>query len=115
MNNSIKAFGSRFAALLLCLCMVFTMIPSAYAADEEDDDLIGANIQDGVLVGYYGPGGDIVIPIPSPPLRAKRSRGTKKSLPSPSLAASRKSATAPLRAAPTWRRSSSPIPRTALS
>ena len=62
MNNTTKAIGSRCAALLLCLCMVFTMLPSAYAANEGGDDLIGANIQDGVLVGYYGPGGDIVIP-----------------------------------------------------
>ena len=52
MKNTTKAIWSRCAALLLCLCMVFTMIPSAYAADdEEEDELIGANIQDGVLVG----------------------------------------------------------------
>ena len=60
MKNTIKAFGSRFAALLLCLCMVFTMVPSVSAAD--DGKLIGANVQDGVILGYYGPGGDIVIP-----------------------------------------------------
>lgn len=78
MNNSIKAFGSRFAALLLCLCMVFTMIPSAYAADEEDDDLIGANIQDGVLVGYYGPGGDIVIPNTVTAIAGEAFKGNKK-------------------------------------
>ena len=78
MKNSIKAFGSRFAALLLCLCMVFTMIPSAYAADEEDDDLIGANIQDGVLVGYYGPGGDIVIPNTVTAIAGEAFKGNKK-------------------------------------
>ena len=61
MKHTTKTIGSRFAALLLCLCMVFTMIPSAYAAEDEDD-LIGANIEDGVIMGYYGPGGDIVIP-----------------------------------------------------
>lgn len=78
MNNSIKAFGSRFAALLLCLCMVFTMIPSAYAADEEDDDLVGANIQDGVLLGYYGPGGDIVIPNTVTAIGPEAFKGNKK-------------------------------------
>ena len=78
MKNSIKAFGSRFAALLLCLCMVFTMIPSAYAADEEDDDLVGANIQDGVLVGYYGPGGDIVIPNTVTAIAGEAFKGNKK-------------------------------------
>lgn len=78
MKKSIKAFGSRFAALLLCLCMVFTMIPSAYAADEEDDDLVGANIQDGVLLGYYGPGGDIVIPNTVTAIGPEAFKGNKK-------------------------------------
>lgn len=40
-------------SMLLCIC------PAAYAAN---DGLIGANIQDGQLLGYYGNGGDIVIP-----------------------------------------------------
>ena len=61
MKQTTKALWSRCAALLLCLCMVFAMAPGAFAADD-DDDLVGANIQDGVLIGYYGPGGDIIIP-----------------------------------------------------
>lgn len=78
MNNTTKAIGSRCAALLLCLCMVFTMLPSAYAANEGGDDLIGANIQDGVLVGYYGPGGDIVIPNTVTSIGPEAFKGNKK-------------------------------------
>lgn len=79
MKNTTKAIWSRCAALLLCLCMVFTMIPSAYAADEEEEDeLIGANIQDGVLVGYYGPGGDIVIPNTVTAIGGEAFKGNKK-------------------------------------
>ena len=44
--------------VLMALCLCFFLAPKAYASDE----LIGANIQDGVLKGYYGPGGDITIP-----------------------------------------------------
>ena len=50
-------------ALLLALALVAAMLssfmPAAYAAN---DGLTGANIVDGQLLGYYGDGGDIVIP-----------------------------------------------------
>ncbi len=70
------AFG-RCAALLVCLCMVLTMFTGAFAADDEDG-LIGANVQDGVLVGYYGPGGDIVVPNTITAIGPEAFKGNKK-------------------------------------
>ena len=61
MKHTTKTIGSRFAALLLCLCMVFTMVPSAYAAEVEDDLIVGFFLV-GVFMGYFGAGGVIVIP-----------------------------------------------------
>ncbi|MBP3362023.1 MAG: leucine-rich repeat protein [Clostridia bacterium] len=43
----------------LALGIIVSMFPAAFAAN---DGLSGANIQDGQLLGYYGDGGDIVIP-----------------------------------------------------
>ena len=47
------------ASVLALLCALLFLAPSAHAANE---GLIGANIKDGQLLGYYGPGGDITIP-----------------------------------------------------
>ena len=68
----------RLAALALCLCMALTLLPCALAADTDDDDLVGANVQDGVLVGYYGPGGDIVIPNTVTSIGPEAFKGNKK-------------------------------------
>ena len=46
------------------MLMGFTVSVSA-----GNDGLIGANIKDGQLLGYFGDGGDIKFPIPSPLLR----------------------------------------------
>ncbi len=80
MQTTKKAAWSRIASLLLCLCMVFTMVPSAFAATAEDDEdeLVGANIQDGVILGYYGPGGDIVIPNTVTAIGGEAFKGNKK-------------------------------------
>ena len=67
----------RLAALALCLCMALTLLPCALAADT-DDDLVGANVQDGVLLGYYGPGGDIVIPNTVTSIGPEAFKGNKK-------------------------------------
>ncbi len=45
--------------LFAALCSLFLLTSAAYAAN---DGLVGANIKDGQLLGYYGPGGDITIP-----------------------------------------------------
>lgn len=51
----------KIPALIAAFCLMFllAMTSGAYAAN---DGLVGANIKDGVLKGYYGNGGDIVIP-----------------------------------------------------
>lgn len=61
--NTICRTGKRilFSAFVLAgifLALAFTA-PDVHASN---DGLIGANIQDGQLLGYYGEGGDIVIP-----------------------------------------------------
>ncbi|MBR4015806.1 MAG: leucine-rich repeat protein [Anaerotignum sp.] len=48
----------KFTAMVLSLVLVLAVAPMAWAANP----LPGANIKDGVLIGYYGEGGDIVIP-----------------------------------------------------
>lgn len=52
-------------ALLTVVLALFALVllhPTASAADDRSDTLVGANIQNGVLLGYYGLGGDIVLP-----------------------------------------------------
>lgn len=51
--------GSLLFALTLIVVMLSSFIPSVHASN---DGLTGANIVDGQLLGYYGDGGDIVIP-----------------------------------------------------
>lgn len=48
--------------VVLALFALLLMHPTAGAADDRSDTLVGANIKDGVLLGYYGLGGDIVLP-----------------------------------------------------
>ena len=48
--------------MVLALFALLLMHPTAGAADDGSDKLVGANIKDGVLLGYYGLGGDIVLP-----------------------------------------------------
>lgn len=48
--------------VVLALLALLLMHPTAGAADDSSDTLVGANIKDGVLLGYYGLGGDIVLP-----------------------------------------------------
>ncbi len=65
MNTTYKRSRSRnflFAfALILAVSVLFLCSPEAHAAGN-NGGLIGAHIEDGVLKGYYGDGGDIVIP-----------------------------------------------------
>lgn len=49
-------------ALVLALFALVLLHPTASAANDSSDTLVGANIKDGVLLGYYGLGGDIVLP-----------------------------------------------------
>lgn len=52
-------------ALLTVVLALFALLlihPTAGAANDSSDTLVGANIKDGVLLGYYGLGGDIVLP-----------------------------------------------------
>lgn len=49
-------------ALVLALFALVLLHPTASAVDGGSDKLVGANIKDGVLLGYYGLGGDIVLP-----------------------------------------------------
>lgn len=49
-------------ALVLALFALVLLHPTASAANGGSDKLVGANIKDGVLLGYYGLGGDIVLP-----------------------------------------------------
>lgn len=48
--------------VVLALFALLLMHPTAGAADDSPDTLVGANIKNGVLLGYYGLGGDIVLP-----------------------------------------------------
>ena len=48
--------------VVLALFALLLMHPTAGAANDSSDTLVGANIKDGVLLGYYGLGGDIVLP-----------------------------------------------------
>ena len=64
--------------VVLALFALLLMHPTAGAVDADEDELIGANIQDGVLLGYYGPGGDIVIPTPLPRSAMRPLRETKR-------------------------------------
>lgn len=63
-------------ALVLALFALVLLHPTAGAVDA--DELIGANIQDGVLLGYYGPGGDIVIPNTVTKIGDEAFKGNKK-------------------------------------
>lgn len=65
-------------ALVLALFALLLMHPTAGAVDADEDELIGANIQDGVLLGYYGPGGDIVIPNTVTKIGDEAFKGNKK-------------------------------------
>ena len=48
--------------VVLALFALVLLHPTASAADGGSDKLVGANIKNGVLLGYYGLGGDIVLP-----------------------------------------------------
>lgn len=50
--------------VVLALLALLLMHPTAGAVDDTDkaETLVGANIKDGVLLGYYGLGGNIVLP-----------------------------------------------------
>ncbi len=48
--------------VVLALFALLLMHPTAGAANDRSDTLVGANIKNGVLLGYYGLGGDIVLP-----------------------------------------------------
>lgn len=70
----------RLLAVLTAVFALFALLlmhPTAGAVDEEDE-LIGANIQDGVLLGYYGPGGDIVLPNTVTKIGDEALKGNKK-------------------------------------
>ena len=56
MNNK---FLNKLSSLIIIAAMLMGFTVSTAAGN---DGLIGANIKDGVLLGYYGPGGDIKIP-----------------------------------------------------
>ena len=64
--------------VVLALFALLLMHPTAGAVDVDEDELIGANIQDGVLLGYYGPGGDIVIPNTVTKIGDEAFKGNKK-------------------------------------
>ena len=64
--------------VVLALFALLLMHPTAGAVDADEDELIGANIQDGVLLGYYGPGGDIVIPTTVTKIGDEAFQGNKK-------------------------------------
>lgn len=65
--------------VVLALFALLLMHPTAGAVDDtEEDELIGANIQDGVLLGYYGPGGDIMIPNTVTKIGDEAFKGNKK-------------------------------------
>ena len=69
----------RLLTLLTAVFALFALLihPVAGAVDA-DDELIGANIQDGVLLGYYGPGGDIVLPNTVTKIGDEALKGNKK-------------------------------------
>ena len=48
--------------VVLALFALVLLHPTASAANDSSDTLVGANIKNGVLLGYYGLGGDIVLP-----------------------------------------------------
>ena len=64
--------------VVLALFALLLMHPTAGAVDADEDELVGANIQDGVLLGYYGPGGDIVIPNTVTKIGDEAFKGNKK-------------------------------------
>lgn len=64
--------------VVLALLALLLMHPTAGAVDADEDELIGANIQDGVLLGYYGTGGDIVIPNTVTKIGDEAFKGNKK-------------------------------------
>lgn len=64
--------------VVLALFALLLMHPTAGAVDADEDELIGANIQDGVLLGYYGTGGDIVIPNTVTKIGDEAFKGNKK-------------------------------------
>lgn len=64
--------------VVLALFALLLMHPTAGAVDADEDELIGANIQDGVLLGYYGTGGDIVIPNTVTKIDDEAFKGNKK-------------------------------------
>ncbi len=59
-----KRYLLALLTVVLALFALLLMHPTAGAVDDtnEEETLVGANIQDGVLLGYYGLGGDIVLP-----------------------------------------------------
>lgn len=59
-NRFDKRLVNVFVLAALAILILLPLSEGKVFAD--DGELIGANIKDGVLKGYYGPGGDIVIP-----------------------------------------------------
>lgn len=57
-----KRYLLALLTLVLALFALVLLHPTASAANGGSDKLVGANIKDGVLLGYYGLGGDIVLP-----------------------------------------------------
>ena len=57
-----KRYLLALLTVVLALFALLLMHPTAGAANDSSDPLVGANIKDGVLLGYYGLGGDIVLP-----------------------------------------------------
>lgn len=64
--------------VVLALFALLLMHPTAGAANDSSDTLVGANIKDGVLLGYYGLGGDIVIPNTVTKIGDEAFKGNKK-------------------------------------
>ena len=73
-------YKQRLLTLLTAVFALFALLlmhPAAGAVDA-DDELVGANIQDGVLLGYYGLGGDIVLPNTVTKIGDEALKGNKK-------------------------------------
>ncbi len=60
LNSTIRAKSlRRLLVMIMVLALCLSSVPASYAGN---GGLSGANVKDGVILGYYGEGGDIVIP-----------------------------------------------------
>lgn len=64
-------------ALVLALFALVLLHPTASAAEDEEE-LSGANIQNGVLLGYYGSESDITLPNTVTRINDEALKGNKK-------------------------------------